>query len=78
MGDRLEPLSQREAFQEGQGTTAMLALHELSGAQAPFLVNNNAFLQALWQVPRAPRQASTSQVNCPWDLEDQPCAPERP
>lgn len=59
MGDLLEPLSQGEAFQEGQGTTAnsMLALHELPGAQAPFLVNildgrpknNNAFPQALWQ-----------------------------
>jgi len=60
MGDLLEPLSQREAFQEGQGTTAnskLFALHELPGAQAPFLVNildgrpknNNAFPQALRQ-----------------------------
>lgn len=58
MGDLLEPLSQREAFQEGQGTAAnskLFALHELPGAQAPFLVsildgrpkNNNAFPQAL-------------------------------
>lgn len=42
MGELLESLSQREAFQEGQGTTAnsnLFALHELPGAQAPFLVN---------------------------------------
>lgn len=60
MGELLEPLSQREAFQEGQGTTAnskLFALHEFPGAQAPFLVNildgrpknNKAFPQVLQQ-----------------------------
>lgn len=60
MRDLLEPLSQRKAFQEGQGTTAnfkLFALHELLGAQAPFLVNildgrpknNNTFPQVLQQ-----------------------------
>lgn len=59
-GDLLEPFSQREAFQEEQGTTAnskLFVVSELPGAQAPFLdnildwrpKNNSTLPQALRQ-----------------------------